>query len=126
VAALVFDAGGLIALDRGSREVGAILAAATEAGVEAVTSSACVAQTWRDPARQARLARALSGFVEHSLGPSTARDCGLLLADAHTSDIADATIALVAQDGDTVLTSDPRDIEHLLKTAGRRVQVRAV
>jgi hypothetical protein len=123
VAALVFDAGGLIALDRGSREIGAILAIATEAGVEAVTSSACVAQAWRDPARQARLARALSGFVERSLGPSAARDCGLLLADARTSDIADAAIALVVQDGDTVLTSDPKDIEHLLETAGNRARI---
>jgi hypothetical protein len=126
VAALVFDAGGLIALDRGSREIGAILALAGEAGVEAVTSSACVAQAWRNPARQARLARALSGFIEHSLGPSTSRDCGLLLAGARTSDIADAALALVVQDGDTVLTSDATDIEHLLETAGKRAHIRRV
>jgi hypothetical protein len=126
VAALVFDAGGLIALDRGSREIGAILAVATEAGIEAVTSSACVAQAWRDPARQARLARALSGFLEHSLGPSAARDCGLLLAGAGTSDIADAAIARVVEDGDTVLTSDPKDIEHLLEAAGKHARVRQV
>lgn len=126
MAALVFDAGGLIALDRGSREIGAILALATEAGVEAVTSSACVAQAWRDPARQARLARALAGFIEHSLGPSTSRACGLLLARAGRSDIADAALALVVRDGDTVLTSDPKDIEHLLEAAGKRALVRRV
>jgi hypothetical protein len=126
VAALVFDAGGLIALDRGSREIGAILALAGEAGVEAVTSSACVAQAWREPARQARLARALAGFVEHSLGPSSSRACGLLLAAARTSDIADAALALAIENGDTVLTSDPRDIEHLLATAGKRARVRRV
>lgn len=126
MAALVFDAGGLIALDRGSREVGALLAHASEAGVDAVTSSACVAQAWRDPARQARLARALAGFIEHSLGPSTSRGAGLLLANARTSDIADAALALVVQDGDTVLTSDPKDIEHLLEAAGRRAGVRQV
>jgi hypothetical protein len=123
MAALVFDAGGLIALERGDREVGALLAAATEAGIDAVTSSACVAQAWRDPARQARLARRLPGFLERSLDPSAARACGLLLARARTSDIADAAIALAVEDGDTVLTSDPEDIGHLLDTAGRRALV---
>jgi hypothetical protein len=80
MAALVFDAGGLIALDRGKREVGTLLAVGADAGVEAVTSAATVAQAWRDPARQARLARALAGFLERSLEPSAARECGLLLA----------------------------------------------
>jgi hypothetical protein len=126
VAAFVFDAGGLIALDRGDREVGAILAVAAEAGVDAVTSVACVAQAWRDPARQARLARALAGFVERSLDPRAARDCGLLLARTSTSDIADGAIALVVEDGDTVLTSDPGDIEHLLDTAGRSIRIHRV
>jgi hypothetical protein len=126
VAALVFDAGGLIALDRGKREVGTLLAVAADTGVEAVTSSACVAQAWRDPARQARLARALAGFLERPFDPSAARDCGLLLTRARTSDIADAAIALLVADGDTVVTSDPDDIAHLLDTAGTRARVLSV
>lgn len=126
MAALVFDAGGLIALDRGKREVGTLLAVAADAGVEAVTSAATVAQVWRDPARQARLARALAGFLERSLDPSTARDCGLLLARARTRDIADAAITLSVQDGDTVVTSDPDDIAHLLDTAGTQARVLSV
>ncbi len=126
MAALVFDAGGLIALDRGNREVGAILAIAAEAGIDAVTSSACVAQAWRDPARQARLTRALAGFVERPLDAATARDSGLLLGRAHTADIADAAVALLVEDDDIVLTSDPDDIEHLLAVAGRCARVRPI
>ena len=126
MAALIFDAGGLIALDRGKREVGRLLAVAADAGVEAVTSAATVAQVWRDPARQARLTRALAGVVERSLDPPAARECGLLLARAHTSDIADAAIALLAEDGDTVVTSDPDDIARLLETAGTHARVLAV
>jgi hypothetical protein len=126
VAALVFDAGGLIALDRGKREVGTLLAVALDTGVEAVTSAACVAQVWRDPARQARLARALAGFLERSLDPRAARDCGLLLARARTNDIADAAITLLIEDGDTVLTNDPDDIAHLLDTAGTQARVLTV
>jgi hypothetical protein len=126
VAALVFDAGALIALDRGDRGVGALLAAATQDGVEVVTSSACIAQAWRDPARQARLVRALAGFLERPLDPSRARRCGLLLTNARTSDIADAAIVGLVADGDTILTSDPKDIEHLLHAAGRNARVLTV
>ena len=126
MAALVFDAGALIALDRGDRAVGALLAVAERDGFEAITSSACIAQVWRDPARQAKLARALSGFLEWSLDPSAARRCGLLLAHSETSDIADAAIALLVHDGDTILTSDPQDMARLLDAAGTDAQIRTV
>jgi hypothetical protein len=126
MAALVFDAGALIALDRGDRAVGTMLAVAEEDGTEAITTSACVAQVWRDPARQARLTRALASFLEWPLDQLRARSCGLLLADTRTSDIADAALALLVQDGDTVLTSDPHDIEHLLEVTGTKADVRTV
>ncbi len=126
MAALVFDAGALIAIERGDRTIGALVTAAGRNGTETVTSSACVAQVWRDPARQALLAKALTGFLELPLDPLSSRRCGLLLADARTSDIADAALALLIQDGDTVLTSDPRDIEHLLERAGTDARIRTV
>jgi hypothetical protein len=126
VAALVFDAGALIALDQGDRAVGALVTAAARNGTEAVTSSACIAQVWRDPARQARLAKALAGFLELPLDPLSSRRCGLLLADARTNDIADAALALLVGDGDTVLTSDPHDIEHLLEATGTDARICAV
>ncbi len=126
MAALVFDAGALIALDRGDRTIGALLALAAQQDVEAITSSTCVAQAWRDPARQAKLTRALSGFLEWPLDPAGARQCGLLLARTDTSDIADAAIALLVQDGDTILTSDPRDIKRLLDSTGNDVRVHVV
>lgn len=126
MAAVVFDTGALIALDRGSREVGALLHEAAAAGLDAVTSSACVAEAWRDPARQARLSRALDGMVEHPLDPSAARRCGALLAGAGTADIADAAIALVTGPNDTILTSDPTDISHLVAVAEAGARVRAV
>lgn len=126
MAAIVFDTGGLIALDRGDRKVGVLLATAAASGVEAVTSTACVAQAWRDPARQARLARALAGFLERSLDPAAARDCGRLLARAGTVDVVDAALALLVETGDTVVTSDPDDITRLLEVAGTRARVRVV
>jgi hypothetical protein len=126
MAALVFDSGALIALERGDRGVAALLVAAAESGAEAITSSACVAQVWRNPARQARLARALAGFVECELDSQRARDCGTLLARGETQDIVDAAVSLLADDGDTILTSDPHDIEHLLDAAKTRARVRSI
>jgi hypothetical protein len=126
MAALVFDAGALIALERADRAVGALLAVAAQDGTEAVTSSACIAQVWRDPARQVRLTRALGGVLEFPLDALAARRCGLLLADAGTSDIADAALALLVADGDIVLTSDPHDIEHLLERTGTDARIRTI
>jgi hypothetical protein len=126
VAALIFDAGALIALERADRDAAEALKAAANDDIEAITSSACVAQVWRDPARQARLVHALRGFLEQSLDEHEARRCGLLLARAGTDDIADAAVALLAKDGDTILTSDPRDIERLLRVAGTSASVRPV
>lgn len=126
MAALVFDSGALIALERGDRGVAALLVAAVAAGTEAVTSCACVAEVWRDPARQARLTRALSGFREHSLDRAQARASGALLAQVATADVADAALCQLVGDGDTILTSDPSEIARLLRARGVNAQVRAV
>lgn len=123
MAALVFDAGALIALDRGDRTVIALLAVAAQNGVEAITSCACIAQVWRDPARQVRLTRALPGFLEWPLDQPRARRAGLLLADTDTSDIVDAAITNLVTDGDTILTSDSTDIERLLRATGTDARV---
>jgi hypothetical protein len=126
MAALIFDTGALIAVDRGDRAVGALLATAAESGVDVLTSSTCVAQASRNPSRQARLSRALSGMLERPLDPTEARRCGLLLARSGTEDIADSATAVLAEDDDTILTSDPSDIERLLDAAGTKARVRAV
>lgn len=90
------------------------------------TSCACVAETWRDPARQARLTRALAGMIEHPLDASAARRCGRLLARAATSDIADAAVALLAGPRDVLLTTDPDDLEHLVRAAGTGARVQRI
>lgn len=126
MAVLIFDTGGLIALERGDHVVAQMLDTAIAGEIEVLTSSACVAEIWRNPARQSRLSRALRGFLERPLDERQARDCGLLLARSGTEDIADAAVALLARDEDTILTSDPRDMKRLLATAGTNARVRAV
>lgn len=126
MASLILDSGALIAIERGDRRLGAVLLEAGRAGVDAITSSACVAEVWRDPARQARLTRALGGTVEVPLDPAAARRCGELLAVAKTSDIADAAVTLLANTGNVILTSDHGDVEHLLRARGVDARVEQV
>jgi hypothetical protein len=126
VAAVILDTGALIAIDRGDRRVGAMLHEAARHRIDAITSCVCVAEAWRDPARQARLSRALAGVVERPLDPGAARACGTLLAKSHSSDVADAAVAMIARADDVVLTRDAGDIKHLLDSSGIGAQIRAV
>jgi hypothetical protein len=75
-----------------------------------------LAQAWRNPARQARLARVASAdtVVIHPLDAAGARAAGQLCAATVSSDVIDASVVLVARlvDGVTV-TSDPEDLRRL-------------
>jgi hypothetical protein len=75
-----------------------------------------LAQAWRNPARQVRLVRIMSseGIVVHPLDAVSARAVGQLCAATATSDVVDASVALVARivDGVTV-TSDSDDLRRL-------------
>jgi len=112
----VFDTGALIALDRGLREVVVLVAEARQEHDTITVPASCVAQAWRAPARQARLA----GFLRLpnvdivALDDTEARRVGLLLAGTHTVDVVDAHVAICGQRlGQAVLTSDPVDILRL-------------
>ena len=50
-------------------------------------------------------------------------DAGELLGQAGSADPIDATVVLVAESGDHLLTSDPDDLRHLADTADVRVAV---
>lgn len=112
----VFDTGALIALDKGLRKV-AVLVAEARRGNDTITVPAgCVAQAWRAPARQARLASflRLPNVDLVSLEDAEARRVGLLLAGAGGTDVIDAHVAIVATRlRQTVLTSDDDDIRRL-------------
>lgn len=114
---LVLDTGALIAFERGNRPVAALIEATRRRRDRVVTSSGCVAQTWRDGARQALLARLLAGTAEHPVGPEQSRRVGELCAAAASQDVVDAHVALLASDHDTVVTGDPDDLRPLLAAA---------
>ena len=123
--ALVLDSGAFIAFDRGNREVAALVEAARRRKDRFVTSSGCVAQSWRGGgARQALLARLLTGVEELALSPDISRSVGKLCAKVNLADVVDAHLALLARDGDLLITSDIGDLGALLKAVGTKVDLR--
>jgi hypothetical protein len=120
----VLDAGALVAVERRDRRVGAMLRVLQQRRVPLATSSAVVAQVWRDDRKQALLARLLSGVDVRALAPGDDRRTGELLALARTDDVVDAHLVLGIEDGDRVFTSDPADINRLLEA--RRIDATVV
>lgn len=120
----MLDAGALVAVDRDDRDVHARLKAAQQHGLDLRTTGIILAQVWRDRrGRQARLSRILAAVDVRPVDEQLGREAGILIGLAGTSDPMDATIVLVSDTGDIVLTSDPLDISHLAATAGKEIRV---
>jgi hypothetical protein len=120
---LVLDAGALLAVERGDREVIALIKRERIAGRIPVTHGGVVGQAWRGGARQALLARLLPGVEVQPLGEALGRRAGQLLARTKTTDVIDAAIALLARDGDELMTSDPTDLRRLVRATGAHVDI---
>ena len=113
---VVFDAGGLIALERNDRRVFSILDTALEDGDRIIVPATALAQVIRNPARQVRLWRMIQfGRTEViPLDGSQAQAVGALLSRTSTSDITDAHVVICAQTaGYAIVTSDPLDLKRL-------------
>jgi hypothetical protein len=122
----VLDAGALVAVDRRDRTIGAQLRVLQQQGTPLRVSTAVVGQVWRDGRKQANLARVLAGIGIEPLSKDDGRRIGELLAQAGSSDVVDAHVALMAAPADLVLTSDPGDIRKLLRVRGVSARVQAV
>ena len=113
---VTFDAGGLIAVDRGDRRVLVLLARAAEVGAHVTVPATALAQAIRTPERQVRLARMIRqpGTAVVPLDRVDATSVGRLLATSGTADIADAHVVICARRGSQqVVTSDPDDLRRL-------------
>jgi predicted nucleic acid-binding protein len=124
--AAVYDAAVLVAADRNERRAWAEHKARLEFGVIPLVPAAVLAQVSRSP-QQAQLRRFLVGCVVVPLGETEAHAAGRLLGRAKTSDVVDAVVVTTAlRHRATILTSDPDDIERLVRASGREVAVVAI
>ena len=121
---LVLDAGALLALERNDRAMWMRLKAAHLAGRDVVVHGGILAQAWRGTGpREALLSIALEGIEVLPLDRALGRAAGELLALTRGSDAIDAALALLAEDDDYILTSDPEDITPLVEATGRHVEI---
>lgn len=123
----MYDAGALIAAERGSSQMLAIHRRAMVTGPAPVVPTIVLGQVWRGFPRQARLAAVLKGCRTENLDVIAAKLGGQLCGTAGTSDLADAVVALTAvrlRAG--VVTSDPDDLLRLTVAAGRQVPILAI
>jgi hypothetical protein len=113
---VTLDAGGLIAVDRGNREVLATLALIRQWSGTVTVPATALAQAMRNPSRQVRLIRLVRQTTTKivDLNRADAIAVGRILARTRTSDIADAHVVLSARRvGQAVVTSDAAGLRRL-------------
>jgi hypothetical protein len=120
---LVLDAGAFVAVERGGRDVIALIKRERLAGRSPVTSGGVVAQVWRGGSGRVPMARLLAGTDVAPIDNRLGRRAGMLLARSGQSDAIDATVVCLAADGDDILTSDPGDLRALAQAAEIHVEL---
>lgn len=100
------------------------LRTAQRAGLELRSTAIVISQVWRDPTgRQAALARLLTSVDVKAVDARAGTEGGLLLGKADAVDAVDASVVVVSETGDRIVTSDPKDIGPLVTASGRSIHV---
>lgn len=120
---LILDSAALVALERNRREMWVRLKGAQLDGDIPLTHAGVLGQVWRGGARQARLSAALEAIDVRALDEALGRAAGQLLGSAGLADVIDASVVLLATDGDEIVTGDHEDLERLASAAGLHVDL---
>ena len=93
------DGGALIALERGSKRMIALVERAIAHGSTLTVPTTVIAQAWRDGSRQPRIARLLRSRVTEVvvLDALTARAVGVICGLSGAADIVDVSVAVCAR-----------------------------
>jgi hypothetical protein len=121
---VTYDAGALIAADRGERRMWARHRALLANRAVPTVPAPVVAQTWRGGGRQALLSKLLVGCDVEALDDDQARRVGALAAKAATTDIVDASVIEGAlRRVDLVISSDRIDLQAIVAVTGRSLDI---
>jgi hypothetical protein len=121
---VTYDAGALIAADRGERRMWARHRALLGLREVPTIPAPVVAQSWRGGGRQALLARLLTGCDVEALDDGRARSVGSLAARAASTDIVDVCVVEGAlRRRDLVVSSDEDDLRAIASAVSRRLEV---
>jgi hypothetical protein len=121
---ITYDAGALIAAERGERRMWARHKALLLHREVPVVPAPVVAQCWRGTSRQALLSRILAGCQVEPLDDLQARATGTLAGHAGTTDVVDACVVEGAiRRRDLVISSDPGDLRSIAAATGHQLDV---
>jgi hypothetical protein len=113
-----------VAVERGDRDVVALIKRERLAGRVPVSHGGVVAQVWRGgTGRQVPVARLLAGVDVAGLDDGLGRRAGMLLARSGLADAIDAAVVCLAGDGDDIVTSDTGELQTLALAAGIHVEL---
>ena len=117
---IVLDSGAFKAAETWDRRLAEYLDAAADEGASVLLPATVVAEMWREPPRDRSLALLSTVDSVVSLDLRQARLVGALLGKSRSIQIVDSNVAVVAIAAipSIVLTSGPKDLLALLKTAG--------
>jgi hypothetical protein len=111
---VIFDAGVFIALENPSkrRVVLAVVEKLRASGVSPSTTETALAQAWRNPANQVPMTMLVNATTVYPFGEPQV--VGRKCAVSCTSDVVDASLAVLSEQLDTaILTTDPDDMAQL-------------
>jgi hypothetical protein len=112
----VLDAGALIALEKRSTRMEALLRKAQKTRTRVLIPAGALAQAWTGDARQAPIHRLLKRSTTEvpALDRVLAEAAGRLCKQSATEDVVDASVVLACrQSRGVVVTSDPDDLRQL-------------
>jgi hypothetical protein len=126
VSGITYDAGALIAAERGSRAMWMLHREMLARGVYPTLPTVVLGQAWRG-GPQVRLSRLVRGCRVEPFAESQARSAGTALAASGATDLVDAAVVVTAlARGDAIVTSDPDDLRRIASALGRTVALHVV
>jgi predicted nucleic acid-binding protein len=123
---ITYDAGALIAAERGLESVWLLHRRLLERGLRPTLPTVVLGQVWRG-GPQAQLSRFLRGCQIEPFTEQQARAAGEALAASDGCDLIDAAVVVTAlARNEMVLSSDPGDLRRIASAIGRELTVHAV
>lgn len=120
---VTYDAGALIAAERGSRSMWWLHRDLLKRGLQPTLPTVVLGQAWRG-GPQARLSRLVHGCLIEPFTERQARAAGAALARSGSSDLIDAAVVMTALErNDMIVTSDPDDLRRIASALGRSVEL---
>lgn len=113
---LILDAGALIGIERGGKELMAMVEQVHELGGDTVIPASVLAQIWRGGPKSARLAKLIGGSDVDALDEERGKEIGVRLGARRRTDVTDAHVTCCALERQAVIaTSDRGDLEALIE-----------